>query len=103
MIEALQNYLKSADWQEYVASFVKSNCEQFRVYSEEFTHEQYATWKNFQEIAEQVLEGALSEMHGIEFGGGMEALELELDRCVALVWGITITMLLRGATESLCM
>jgi hypothetical protein len=42
-------------------------------------------------------------MHGIEFGGGMEALELELDRCVALVWGITITMLLRGATESLCM
>jgi hypothetical protein len=63
-----------------VASFVKTNCEQFRVYSEEFTHEQYATWKNFQEIAEQVLEGALSEMHNIDFGGGMKALEDELDR-----------------------
>ena len=80
MLEALYSYLKSADWQEYVASFVKSNCEQFRQYSEEYTHEQYATWKNFQEIAEQVLEGALSEMHNIDFGGGMKALEADLDR-----------------------
>ena len=80
MIDALYSFLKSADWQEYVSSFVKSNCDQFRVYSEEFSHEQYATWKNFQEIAEQVLEVALSDMQNIDFGSGMKALEDELDR-----------------------
>ena len=81
MIEALYDYLQSADWQEYVTSFVKSNCDHFREYpGEEFSHEQYAVWKNFQEIAEQVLEGALSEMQNIEFGGGMKTVEDELDR-----------------------
>lgn len=83
MLEALSAFLKSADWKDYVSSFVKSNCELFRVHSSEehgFTHEQYSTWKNFQEIGEQVLEGVLSDMQQREFGGGMKALEEELDR-----------------------
>lgn len=36
--------------------------------------------KNFQEIAEQILEGALCDLSGTEFGQGLNKLEKELDR-----------------------
>lgn len=30
---------------EYISVFVEANCEKFEIVSDEFTHEQYATWK----------------------------------------------------------
>ena len=40
--------------------------------------------QNFQEIAEQILEAALSEVQGSECGSGLDRLERELDRISSL-------------------
>lgn len=40
--------------------------------------------QNFQEIAEQILDAAMSEVGGADFGGGLRKLEAELDRISSL-------------------
>lgn len=47
MLQELNNYLNSLDWQEYIQSFVAVNCNKFKDHNDdnEFTHEQYSIWK----------------------------------------------------------
>jgi hypothetical protein len=46
ILESLRRYLSSAEWQEYIESFIEANCMKFlHANSEDFTHEQYSIWK----------------------------------------------------------
>lgn len=78
--DALAQYLSGREWQESIEMFVKANCEKFtsdRLADSDggYSHDHYELWKTFQEIVEQILEMALSNV-----GGSITKLEKALDK-----------------------
>ncbi len=78
--DALAQYLSGREWQESIEMFVKANCGKFtsdRLADSDggYSHDHYELWKTFQEIVEQILEMALSNV-----GGSITKLEKALDK-----------------------
>jgi hypothetical protein len=72
-LQALQNFLKSDDWKESLLIFIRANCLYFENV-QDFHAQQHVIWKNFQEIAENVVQIGLMMV-----GGSIEELERGLD------------------------
>ncbi len=72
-LEALQNFLNSAEWRDTIRIYVDAHCQYF-IQITEYHPQQFVIWKNFQEIAENVLDNALQMV-----GGSMDLLEKALD------------------------
>jgi hypothetical protein len=73
-LEALQNYLTTSEWREVVTVFVKSHCKYFSDI-EDYHPQQYVIWKNFQDLAENLLDNTLMSL-----GGSLDILENALDK-----------------------
>lgn len=72
--EALQDYLRGEEWRQSIEMFVEANCANFRCVKE-FDHRHHALWKTFQEIVDQILDMALSNV-----GGSLTMLEEAFDQ-----------------------
>jgi Holliday junction resolvasome RuvABC DNA-binding subunit len=73
-LEALQNYLNSSEWRDTIHIFIESHCRYF-IQIDDYHPQQYVIWKDFQEIAENLLDNTLSTL-----GGSIEQLEKALDQ-----------------------
>jgi hypothetical protein len=73
-LEALQNYLTTSEWRQVVTVFVKSHCKYFSDI-EDYHPQQYIIWKNFQDLAENLLDNTLMSL-----GGSLDILEKALDK-----------------------
>eukprot|EP00636_Phaeomonas_parva_P012151 CAMPEP_0118873580 /NCGR_PEP_ID=MMETSP1163-20130328/15332_1 /TAXON_ID=124430 /ORGANISM="Phaeomonas parva, Strain CCMP2877" /LENGTH=197 /DNA_ID=CAMNT_0006808871 /DNA_START=135 /DNA_END=725 /DNA_ORIENTATION=+ len=72
--EALANYLQSESWQGQIQGFVHRHRFRFlRSDDEEFSHDHYALWREYQELVERLMEAIVAEI-----GGSLEALEKAL-------------------------
>lgn len=65
MLQELNNYLNSLDWQEYIQSFVAVNCNKFKDHNDdnEFTHEQYSIWKVIHSFIHSLIYSFISHIY----------------------------------------
>jgi hypothetical protein len=76
ILGALGKFMQSKDWQESVETFIIANCDKFREIST-YSHDQYETWRNFQDVVESILACAMEDVVG---GGTLDDLEEALER-----------------------
>jgi hypothetical protein len=62
-LNALHEYLQGEEWQQSIQQFVAENHQPFADISEN-THEQYETYRMFQEICEIILDNSLAPVSG---------------------------------------